>query len=149
MSKYYLSLNLRNEVKRRIALYESIKENLKDAEAELAELRKMNPNVKAKGSGDTRHSTIRGDEICNDVIVNMADRKDKLIADITVYKAIISDYKRGMQLLTHEEREVLKLRYQDNQKQSAIALLMNIDRKTVYNYEMEGLRKMEGEIMVY
>lgn len=149
MPKYYLSLNLRNEVKRRISLYESIKENLKDAEAELAELRKMNPNVKAKGSGDTRHSAIKVDEICNDMIVNMADRKDKLITDIAVYKAIISDYKRGMKLLTPEEQKVLELRYHDNQKQSAIALLMNIDRKTVYNYEISGLQKMEGEIMIY
>ena len=54
-----------------------------------------------------------------------------------------------MKLLTPEEQKVLELRYHDNQKQSAIASLMNIDRKTVYNYEMSGLQKMEGEIMIY
>lgn len=149
MPNYYLSLNLRNEVKRRISLYESIKENLKDAEAELAELKKMNPNVKSKGSGDIKPHKNDKNEICNDVIVNAITRKDKLISDIAVYKAIISDYRRGMTLLTKEEKQVLELRYRDNQKQGAVAAIMNVDRKTVYNYEMEGLRKMEGEIMVY
>lgn len=143
----YLSIDQRKEIKERISNIEQIKENLIDAKAEYEEIIQMNPNVKTRGTDDQKNSGGYKIKEQNDKIINMSMRKDALKKRIDEYNIIIKDFDRGWNILSEKEKEILELRYKQNMKQETVARNLKMDRKTIYNIEMNALRKMELELL--
>lgn len=142
----YLSIDHRKEIKDRISEINKIRENYEDAKAEYDELIKMDPNAKSKGSGDHHEYSFCQDDP-TDKIISMSMRKDALYKRIVEYKSIINDFDRGWNRLSDKEKDILSKRYMQHMKQETIAKKSTMDRKTVYNIEMNALRKMESELL--
>lgn len=141
---YYLSLDYRKEIKRRIQYINSIRENLIDAKAELHELEKRNLLSKSYGSGDRKESNGSGSN--TDPVITMSQRIKLLRALVADYEAIITDYERGMKLLDETEKDILSMRFGMGMSQNSVAIKTGYDRRSVARKENDALCKMETVI---
>lgn len=142
----YMTIDFRKEIRKRLNYLCSIKENLRDVEAELEEVQKRNPLGATKGSGDSMFTGNTGSSNQSKSVALM-NRESKLIELRDEYKAIVNDHERGWRLLTERERKVIEMRYFENHKQDTVARALNCDRKTIYAIESEALRKLESQML--
>lgn len=142
----YLTFDATREIKKRIASIGSIKENLIDAKAELEEVRKRNPMVKTKGSGDMMYTGNTGSSETNVCIA--LPMREKLLEDrIAQYEAIIHDYERGWNLLSEQQKTYMTERFVNFRKQFDVAKELGINERTARRLESEALRIMVNELI--
>lgn len=133
----YMTLDPEKETKRRLRYIEGVHENLKDAQAELDDLRKRNP----------LHSRCDfGNRAASNPAIAISHREQRLLNKIAEYEVIIGDIDRGWRILDDEERDILSYRFKRNMKQDAVAKIKGCDRSTIYRIEREALKKMASQM---
>lgn len=142
----YISLDNRKEIKKRIRNIDSIRENLKDAQAELEEVEKRDPLTATKGSGDVAWHGNTGSDKTHPGI-RLPNREKVLKDRIAQYSAIVHDFDRGWNMLTGQQKEYLTERYKRGRKQTDIAKDMGYTDRYVRYMEREALAIMENEMI--
>lgn len=142
----YLSFDSRREIKKRISRIESIRENLKDAQAELEEVQKRDPLTNTKGSGDVRWHGNTGSEKVHPG-VSLPNREKVLKDRIAQYSAIVHDFDRGWNMLSDVHKECLTERFKKGRKQKNVAISLGYDERQLRRIENEALAIMEKEML--
>lgn len=142
----YISLNTRKEIKDRIKNIDMIKENLRDAQAELEEVQKRDPLTNTKGSGDVAWHGNTGSEKTHPG-VSLPDREKVLKDRIAQYSAIVHDFDRGWNMLSDQQKEYLTERFKKGRKQKAVAVEMGYDERQARRIENEALSIMDKEML--
>lgn len=142
----YMTMDYRKEAKRRIQYIDSIRENLRDAEAELEEVKKRDPLCQTKGSGDYQNRGNSGsDKTPPGVALPM--REDKLEDRVKEYRAIVKDFDRGWNLLDDKQRTYLECRYKLNMSSEAAAHEIGYSIRQALRIEEDALRVLDNEIL--
>lgn len=142
-----LSINWRNEVKKRISTIDAIKENLIDAKSELGEVKKRDPMCKTKSQAESGTANSGGMKIHPAII--LSKKEELLQSQILEYQTIVNDFNKGWRTLDDDQKQVLDLRYKKNSTQEQVAKIMGYDARTIRRIESEALRLMEVHMLKY
>lgn len=137
-----LSFDWKKELITRIENIDNIKENLKDAYAELSIVKERDPICKTSGGGDKPVRSYNGNPA-----IRLSQREEELMKQIAEYKSIIRQHESGWRLLDEEERDILIKRYRLNYKLPAISNEKNMSISTVKRISSRALSKMESQMI--
>lgn len=142
----YLTINPREEIKKRITMINSVRENLMDAKAELEEVKKRDPLSKTRGSGDSTYTGNTGSERIHPGI-SLPKRESLLSERVAQYESIVHDFDRGWNLLSDKQKECLTERFINCRKQVEVAKSLGYSERHVKRIENEALMIMESELL--